>query len=360
MGALRRSPLALGELSEADAALTAGSVHETTPRFSIESLVHELRRTSRGLSTGWRAVDELGVRFRPKELSLLAARTGHGKTSALVNIAMHWLEHEFDDAPGPGPAGQGAMLYYSHEEPPEHILCRLLALLALKPIQPWTVSEIREYLAESSSRPTDHRESDIAVLERALDRLRAVEHRIVVIHRPAWSAERLADHARSLAETQPVKAVFVDYLQRLPVHPMLHARDQEVAAIGRALKTLAVDIAAPVIAGVQVNREVIPPGYQDKVRKAASGSIAEAIEVMKAARPDLNYLREGGSEQEADLILGLMNYAADLRVEATAVHANTDYFEVGVLKNRYGPTGKWAGLSYSGSSGRISDVGRKA
>lgn len=114
---------------------------------------------------------------------------------------------------------------------------------------------------------------------------------------------------------------------------------------------------APVVAGAQVDRDVIPDGYQDKVRKAASGSINDAIEVMKSARPDLNHLREGGSEQEADLILGLMNFAADLRVEATAVQATTDHYEIGVLKNRYGPTGKWAELSYSGASGRIADVG---
>ena len=104
-----------------------------------------------------------------------------------------------------------------------------------------------------------------------------------------------------------------------------------------------------------MNRDVIPAGYQDKVRKAAQGSVQEAIEVMKAARPDLNYLREGGSEQEADLIIGLMNYAADLRIDVSAVRAKTDYFEFGVLKNRYGPTGQWAGLSYSGATGRILD-----
>ncbi|USN99221.1 MAG: hypothetical protein H6810_00645 [Phycisphaeraceae bacterium] len=319
--------------------------------FSVDALVEELRRTSHGLPTGWEAVDKLGVRFRPKELALLAARTGHGKTSALVNVAMHWLERDID----------GVLLYYSHEEPPEHILCRLAALLALKPIDPWTVAQIREYLSESGSGgsfdTSKYQPSDLAILEAALDRLRKAEGKMIVVHHPDWTADMLAEHAREVGSTRRVAGVFVDYLQRLPVSPQLHARDQEVAATGRKLKSLAVDLAAPVIAGVQVNREVIPAGYQDKVRKAAMGSIAEALEVMKAARPDLNYLREGGSEQEADLILGLMNYAADLRIEATATRLRTDHFEVGVLKNRYGPTGLWAGLSYSGSSGRIADVG---
>jgi replicative DNA helicase len=75
---------------------------------------------------------------------------------------------------------------------------------------------------------------------------------------------------------------------------------------------------------------------------------------MKSARPDLHNLREGGSEQEADLVLGLMNYAADLRTEADSDHA-TNLYEVGVLKNRYGDVGKWAALAFEGASGLIRD-----
>ena len=316
------------------------------PTFSVTDLIEELRHTASGISTGWKALDGLGVRLRAKELALLAARTGHGKTSALVNLTMAQLEDDSD----------GMILYYSHEEPPEHILCRLLALLALKPIEPWTVAEIREYLSTTHTWAKEHNESDIALLNSAVQRLSGLEQRILVVHKPDWTAAKIADHARSVSMTRRVSLVLIDYLQRIPVSPTLHARDQEVALTGRTLKSLAVDIAAPVAAGVQVNRDVIPQGYQDKVRKAASGSVADAIEVMKSARPDLNYLREGGSEQEADLILGLMNYSADLRTEASNNHARTDLFEIGVLKNRYGPTGQWAPFSYSGSSGRIADI----
>lgn len=321
-----------------------------SPVFSVDALLGELRRTSTGIPTGWNAVDTLGVRFRPKELALLAARTGHGKTSALVNIAMRMLERL-------NAAGRGEpLLYYSHEEPPEHILCRLIALLAIRPIEPWTVTEIREHFSGAASANPNRNAGDYAQLDAALDRLRTLESGILVVHKPAWTAAQIGNHARSIGAARGVGAVFIDYLQRIPA-PVLHARDQEIALTGRMLKSLAIDIAAPVIAGAQVDRGVIPDGYQDRVRKAASGSINDALEVMKAARPDLNYLREGGSEQEADLILGLMNYAADLRVEANTVQATTDHYEVGVLKNRYGPTGKWAPLSYSGSSGLMTDRG---
>jgi hypothetical protein len=49
-----------------------------------------------------------------------------------------------------------------------------------------------------------------------------------------------------------------------------------------------------------------------------------------------------------------MNYAADLRTEADSDNA-TNLYEVGVLKNRYGQTGKWAALAFEGASGLIRD-----
>jgi replicative DNA helicase len=187
-----------------------------------------------------------------------------------------------------------------------------------------------------------------------MDRLRAAEARLHIVHRPAWSVGRISAHARELANTRGVGAVFVDYLQRIPAEAKADRRDMEVSAIGRTLKALAVDLSVPVVTGAQVNREAIPSEYQAKIRKALDTSVEKAVELMKSARPDLHNLREGGSEQEADLVVGLMNYAADLRTEADSEDA-TNLYEVGVLKNRYGQTGKWAALAFDGASGLIRD-----
>ena len=62
-----------------------------------------------------------------------------------------------------------------------------------------------------------------------------------------------------------------------------------------------------------------------------------------------------GIEQEADLVLGLLNHAAQYCVQGEAplsVPAKTP-FEIGALKNRYGPTGCWAWLSFEGQFGLI-------
>jgi hypothetical protein len=57
--------------------------------------------------------------------------------------------------------------------------------------------------------------------------------------------------------------------------------------------------------------------------------------------PRLEELREGGSEQEADMVLAVMNFATDyprtLELSATP-------FDVGAIKNRYGRVNVWSQL----------------
>lgn len=332
-----------------------GRAEDPPPVFSVDALVSELKNTPEGLSSPWAAVNDLGVRFQPKELAVLGARTGHGKTSALVNLAHAWLDKKLD----------GPLVFFSHEEPSELVFCRLVALLTAGETSPtadektrWTFSKVRDYLRSSSSRGDRYRWPDPKVLGRAMDHLRAAEARLHIVHRPGWSVGRISAHARELAGTRGVGAVFVDYVQRIPAEQETGRRDtrrdMEVSAIGRALKALAVDLAVPVVAGAQINREAIPEKYQKTIREKLKKGVDEAVDLMKSARPDLHNLREGGSEQEADLVLGLMNYAADLRTEADSDNA-TNLYEVGVLKNRYGQTGKWAALAFDGASGLIRD-----
>ena len=62
-------------------------------------------------------------------------------------------------------------------------------------------------------------------------------------------------------------------------------------------------------------------------------------------RPQLHHVGEGGGDQEADLVLGILNYRAEFIAAAEAEGLNTEQlvlsgdsnpFEILVLKNRYG------------------------
>lgn len=323
------------------------STGDTPPVFSVDALLAEIRDTPEGLSWGLSPIDNLGVRFRPKELAILAARVGHGKTSTLVNLLAAWFA--LDTLPGP-------LVFFSHEEPPESIFLRLAVLLAFDDNKPaWTFSEARDFLRDPNCRGSNHGWPNRKALDAAVERIRDNEKHLHLIHRPGWSAPRLAAHARELADANGgLGAVFVDYLQRIPAETRGDRRDIEVSATGRALKSLAVDLVVPVVTGGQINREAIPDKYQANIREKAAKGIREVEEYMKGARPDLHNLREGGSEQEADLVLGLMNYAADLRTEAGDA-ASTTRYEIGVLKNRYGQVGKWGVVAFEGERGRIHD-----
>jgi len=148
----------------------------------------------------------------------------------------------------------------------------------------------------------------------------------------------------------------VDYLQRVsPPAGSFDRRDIEISAVTRQFKALAVDLDAPVVAAAQIGRQAVedsrklPPGdyFDPRVQDA-----------LRLRRPQLHHLREGGSEQEADLVLGLLNYRADYQEDLSDAAAsspipNVTRLEVGTLKNRYGTPGRWVSLAFDGRYGLL-------
>ncbi len=316
---------------------------EAPPVFSVERLERESAVVPAGKRSGWKSLDDLDVRFNAGELAVLGARTGHGKTSALVSLLLNWLR-PMADVPG-----DEVLVLYSAEEPEMRIYHRLLAMLTAGSNSGWTAAQIRDFLRGPYSRGADYTWPDPAQLAQGRELLQSLQQHLMVVYRPTWSIEDIDAHARALHKRRPVGAVLVDYLQRIPPPTgRFDRRDQEVSAIGRRLKTLSVDIATPVVTGAQINREAIPDAY---AQKTSTVSYEKAKEEIMKARPELHHLREGGSEQEADLVLGLLNYAADYRGPD---HMNAaTLIEVSTLKNRYGEVGKSARLAFEGRYGCV-------
>jgi len=320
------------------------------PAFSVDRLERESRNAPAGKSSGWAALDRQEVSFNPGELAVLGARTGHCKTSAIVGLLRNWAETSGDEV----------LVLYSQEEPEVRIYHRLLALLATDAGAGWSTAEVRDYLRDPHSRGDNYRWPLTKALDKAKETLREWEDRLLVVSRPAWTVEDIAAHACQVASNRRVGAVLVDYLQRVPPPAGRYdRRDIEVSTVGRRLKSLAVDLAIPVVAGAQINRDAVPDRYTEKV---AGKTYQEAVREIKKARPDLHHLREGGAEQEADLVLGLLNYAADYRTDADGGRVeerelpDVTRLEVGILKNRYGAPGRWVPLAFERRSNLIRDV----
>jgi len=323
-----------------DALLDVEAKTDTAPAFfSVARLEAETRALPDGRPSGWPTLDAADVRFNPGELAICGARTGHGKTAFLVNLLWNWLN---------APTKNGdTFLLYEAEEPEPRIFHRLLALAA-----GLAVNEVRDFLRGGAAAHKNWTRPPAPAIEKGEACLTAFESRLMIVYRPAWTCNDIAAHARLVARSKTVGGVFVDYLQRLPPPVMMDRRDLEISAAGRAFKHLAVILAAPVVCAAQVNRDAIPEKQTAKLN--ACRNFADAKDIIRAARPDLQNLREGGSEQEADLVLGLLNYAADYRrdKETEPLPSQTP-FDVGILKNRYGAVGHWAELAFAGKRGAI-------
>lgn len=325
----------------ATAAATVRPAIADRPRpWDVDRLIEESAETPLGRSSGWEALDDLEVTFHPGELALLAARTGHGKTSALVGLLHNWLvQPEVEEGE--------LLVFYSSEEPEVRVFQRLLALET-----GWPSTDVRDALRE---RPLGD------YLSTVVERVREWRDRLLVIHRPSWSVAEVVAYTRELDVKRPVGAVLVDYLQRIaPPEGRYDRRDIEVSQVGRWLKALAVDLDAPVAVAAQLGRQAVEGAERLPDRTYEDQEVQRAI---RRRRPQLHHLREGGSEQEADLVLGLLSYRADY----TAGEEREDgrersvpevtRLEVGTLKNRYGSPGRWAALAFEGRYGLIRDPG---
>jgi len=130
---------------------------------------------------------------------------------------------------------------------------------------------------------------------------------------PHLSMAEIRTKCRRLAQAHGLRLVVVDYLQLMASTKRVESRQQEVAEFTRALKLLAKEVGAPVLALSQLNRG--PEQRQDR-------------------RPLLSDLREsGGVENDADLVILL--HREDMYDRDSPRAGEADLI---LAKHRNGPT----------------------
>jgi replicative DNA helicase len=182
-----------------------------------------------------------------------------------------------------------------------------------------------------------------------VDWIRGLENRIDLIWKPSWNSQSICQYVRAAGD---VAMVFVDYLQRIPPPDSSRKadrRDMDISATARDFKTMAIEHSVPVIVGAQIGRQAAETAILREVKEMDDKA---AVEKLRGMRPELHHLREGGSEQEADMVLGLMNYAADMKPAEGQMPRSTP-LDIWVLKQRYGLSGSWFCLAHEGLYGRI-------
>jgi len=311
----------------------------------MSELARETKALPASLYPAFKGLREVDVTIAPGQLILAGGRPGHGKTSFLLSFLLKCLEQNKDDH----------FLFYSLEEPPLLIGHRLVSQ-ATKGSKDTPISskDVMRLLG-----PEEGTMEEFRALSKAMSELSSLGKGRYGIHYVAgWSADAIAAHAREVCSQHKVAVVFVDYLQRVAPPPGKYdRRDQEVTAAGRELKKLAVLSDLTVIAGAQMGRDGAPDAN-------ISGDFFKKLQELRKGRPLLKHLREGGSEQEADIVLGLFNPRADFDVESTGEENDNPnsnalevtVYDVGVLKNRYGRVGQWTQLAFDSRRAMVRDL----
>lgn len=262
-----------------------------------------------GIPSGIAALDKMTAGFNKTDLVILAARPAMGKTAFVLTLARN-SSLRFDEP----------VAFFSLEMAAVQLTQRMIVSEAELDAQKVRTGRLEDY-----------------EWKQLITRIGSLSKtNIFIDDTPALSIWDLRSKCRRLKAEKNISMVIIDYLQ-LMTGPSNKGgnREQEIAAISRALKELAKELDVCVIALSQLSRAVESRGG-DK-------------------RPMLSDLRESGSiEQDADIVMFL--YRPDYYGFETDDEGNSTLgmAELIIAKQRNGPTGN-VKMQFIGKYGKFSD-----
>lgn len=274
---------------------------------SIEQMA-KMKGQLRGLSTGFKGLNDLLSGLQKADLIILAARPSMGKTAFALNIATNAAK-----------AG-GHVMIFSLEMSEQLLAERILsseALVEIKRMREGTVDD-----------------SEWIKLGDAADRLGSLD--IMIDDTPGISALEIKNKCKKIKMDKGLDLVVIDYLQLMTFEGRAESRQLEISALTRYLKQLAREIDCPVIVLSQLSRAVESRKADDK-------------------KPVLSDLRESGSiEQDADVVMFL--YREDYYKKEESQRPNE--CDVIVAKHRNGPLDTIT-LTWVGKYMKFSDMAKE-
>jgi len=244
-----------------------------------------------GVSTGWDEIDKLTTGLHANELIIIAARPAMGKTAFALNLATNVSIRN-----------NKTVALFNMEMGAEQLIQRMIA----------AEGQIEGYKLKSGNL----NKNDWKKWDEALNRLS--DTKIFIDDTPGMTIAEIRAKCRRLAVSEgDLGIIIIDYLQLISGSSRYAGnRQQEIAEISRALKTLAMELEVPIVALAQLSR---------------------SVEQREDKRPILSDLRESGSiEQDADIVSFL--YRDDYYTKKIDIDEYTSKSEFIVAKHRSGPT----------------------
>lgn len=270
--------------------------------------LHKDKGKLRGISTGFRSLDNLLAGLQRSDLFVLAARPAMGKTAMVLNLAHNVATK-----------AEQPVLIFSLEMSKEQLVDRMLSRES--GVNAWAL------------RTGNLTDADFEKIGHAMGTLS--EAQIYIDDTPGLTIAELRTKAKREAHRHPLGLIIVDYLQLMSGGSRFAGqsnRVQEISEISRGLKGVARELNVPLIALSQLSR---------------------SVESRSPQIPQLSDLRESGSiEQDADVVAFL--YREDYYNPETT---KQNILEVHVRKHRHGEVDN-VELYFDREKQRITDIDR--
>ena len=262
--------------------MAATGNHRTTSAWSLSEVITDVDQRLRShaeldvrsVASGFPVFDEvLGGGLHAGELILLGGPPGVGKTIA----ALQWARNI---------ALEGhTAVFACYEHEPTTLLTRLLALEAGYTGGDHSLSRsVARALAEGDTEGAGL-EDVLASTEagtKALEQLREYADRLVLVR--ASGSHTSIDDLRTALEPhldpQRTSVLFVDYLQKIPLHPEPDTESEKVTRTVEALKDLALDAHVPVVLLSAVDADGMRANRQRMYHLRGSSAIAFESDVV--------------------------------------------------------------------------------
>jgi replicative DNA helicase len=300
---------------------------------SEDKIISELTSVSVGIETGY-TIGEVNLAFPGGAISIIAAPTSHGKTTALMNFTMGVLEKNTNKS----------VYFFTHEESRASILISFLSIYIGEEISKNNRGSIEHFFRSTEDRykyiTQSVRDSFITKKESFFRNL--IDTRRLKVHYSELTADKLVAAIQFIKSNDPnVGLICVDYMQLLKLAtPGRSARQEELKQICLLLNDCAVKTGLPIVLAAQFNRQVVAEEDMSPVAIGEAGDI----------------------ERIASLIIGIFNRSFDAMTKngnkskdgKLIARESTLYVEV--LKGRKIGNNHRCVMNFNGNIGVISNI----
>lgn len=253
-----------------------------------------------GVPTGFKELDKLTGGLQKKDLIILAARPGMGKTALALCIFLNAVLKS-----------NKRFIFFSLEMGRKSLFKRLAA--------------IHLKMSANKFRKGDVDQGEMKYIQ---DNLEAILTERLIMVDTCRTMQEIRMRIKKEKVKGDVDGVILDYLQLTKLGTKVSSREQEVSGISVGLKEIAMDEDLPLIALSQLSREVERrPNKRPQLSDLReSGSIEQdADQVWFLYRPNYYGLAEDGKEHVAKLIVDKHRNGELQDIELAYIHNQTNF-----------------------------------